>query len=157
MYFLNSSFLDAELGSNLSFVWCSLLAARDIIHAGLRSKIRDGRKILVATYSWLPHSPVFLNAPSMDMRVYDLLDEDTRQWDRGKIFVTFDHWTCEAILALPLKSPKFTGQKLIWEENGAQKFLVRIAYQVALRLKHPNHAEHWCASPRFHLGENMEA
>ena len=91
MYFLNSSFLDAELGSNLSFVWCSLLAARDIIHADLRSKIRDGRKILVATYSWLPHSPVFLNAPSMDMRVYDLLDEDTRQWDRGKIFATFDH------------------------------------------------------------------
>ena len=77
-YFLNTSFLDFELGNNPSLVWRSLLAARDIIHAGLWWKIGGGKKILVATHSWLPHSPFFLNAPSMDMKVYDLIDEDTR-------------------------------------------------------------------------------
>ncbi|XP_030970193.1 uncharacterized protein LOC115990505 [Quercus lobata] len=76
-YFPNTSFLDVELGSNPSLVWRSLLVARDIIHAGSRWKIGDGRKISVATHSWLPHSPVFLNAPSMDMKVYDLIDEET--------------------------------------------------------------------------------
>ena len=33
-YFPSTSFLDAELGNNPSFVWRSLLAARDIIYAG---------------------------------------------------------------------------------------------------------------------------
>ena len=47
-YFPNTSFLDAELGNNPSFVWRSLLAARDIIQAGSRWTIGDGRNVLVA-------------------------------------------------------------------------------------------------------------
>lgn len=95
----------------------------------------------MTTHSWLPHGPVFLNAPSRDMGVYDLIDEDTRQWDKGKLLATFDRRTCEAILALPLNHQN-SQDKLIWKENGAQKFSVRIAYQVVVRLKHPNHAKH---------------
>ena len=63
-YFPNTSFLDAELGNNPSFVWRSLLAARDIIQAGSRWIIGDGRNVSVASHSWLPHSPVFLTTPS---------------------------------------------------------------------------------------------
>lgn len=140
-YFPNFFFLDTELGSNPSFVWRSLLASRDIIHAGSRWKIADGWKKLVTTHSWLPHSPAFLNAPSRDMRVYDFIDEDTRQLDKGKLFATFDRRTCEAILALPLNHQN-SQDKLIWKKNGAHKFSVRIAYQVVVRLKHPNHAKH---------------
>lgn len=33
-YFPKYSFMEAELGNNPSFVWCSLLAAREIIKEG---------------------------------------------------------------------------------------------------------------------------
>ena len=137
----NTSFLDAELGNNPSFVWRSLLAARDIIHTGSRWTIGDGRNVSVASHSWLPHSPVFLNTPSQDMKVIDLIDKDTWQWDRGKLFATYDRRTCESILALPLTHQN-SHDKLIWKENRSQRFTVRSAYQVALRLKYPNQAEH---------------
>ena len=140
-YLPNTSFLEAELGTNPSFVWQSLLAARDIIHVRFRWTIGDGRNISVAAHSWLPHPPVFLNTPSQNMKVADLIDNDTRQWDKGKIFATFDRRTCKTILALPLAQQNSQDQ-LIWKENKSQRFTVCSAYQVALRLKHPNQAEH---------------
>ena len=140
-YSPNTSFLDAELGNNPSFVWRSLLAAKDIIHTGSRWTIGDGRNVSVASHSWLPHSPVFLNTPSQDMKVIDLIDKDTWQWDWGKLFATFDRRTCESILALPLTHQN-SQDKLIWKENRSQRFTVHSAYQVALRLKYPNQAEH---------------
>ena len=156
-YSPNTSFLDAELGNNPSFVWRSLLAARDIIHTGSRWTIGDGRNVSVASHSWLPHSPVFLNTPSQDMKVIDLIDKDTWQWDRGKLFATYDRRTCESILALPLTHQN-SHDKLIWKENRSQRFTVRSAYQVALRLKYPNQAEHSSvqAHVRVHLEEAME-
>ena len=69
-YFPNTSFLDAELGNNPSFVWRSLLVARDIIHVGSRWIIEDGRNISVASHSWLPHSLVFLNTTSQRYEGY---------------------------------------------------------------------------------------
>ena len=48
---------------------------------------------------------VFLGTPSQGMKVADLIDNDTRQWDRGKLSATFDSRTCDTILALPLNNP----------------------------------------------------
>ncbi|KAL0011861.1 hypothetical protein SO802_006969 [Lithocarpus litseifolius] len=140
-YFPNTSFLEAELGHNPSFLWRSLLAARDIIHARSHWTIGDGRSISVTSSSWLPYSPGFLITPSQGMKVADLIDNDSRQWDRGKLSTTFDRRTYESILALPLNNQN-SQDKLIWKENKAQRFSVSSAYQVALRLIHPNQAEH---------------
>ena len=126
--------MDAELGNNPSFVWRSLLAARDIIYAGSRWEIGDGRKIRVATHNWLPHSPVFINAPPVNMTVHDLMNEESKQWDRGKLFATFDRHTCETILNMPLNH-QATQDRLVWMENKAHTFTVSSAYQVALRLQ----------------------
>ena len=41
-YFPNCSFMDAELGNNPSYVWRSLLAARNIIREGSKWKVGDG-------------------------------------------------------------------------------------------------------------------
>ena len=88
-YFSRSTFLKVELGRNPSFVWRSLLEARDIIMEGSRWQVGDGRTIEVATHVWLPHTPIFLQEPTLNMRVCELIDEDTRQWDRGKVLATF--------------------------------------------------------------------
>ena len=59
-YFPNCSFMDAELGSNPSYIWRSLLAARDFIIEGSKWKVGDGRSIGVVTHKWLSHKPIFL-------------------------------------------------------------------------------------------------
>ena len=43
-YFPGSNFLEAELGKNPSFTWRSLVAARGVLHRGLRWNIGNGRK-----------------------------------------------------------------------------------------------------------------
>lgn len=104
-YFPNRSFMMAELGNNPLFAWRSILAASDIIKEGTRWKVCNGRKIGVFTHGWLSHSPVPLNEVSRYMQVCEVIDQDTRQWDRGKIFATFAHHTQVEILAIPPNNP----------------------------------------------------
>ncbi|XP_075651268.1 putative mitochondrial protein AtMg00310 [Castanea sativa] len=84
-YFPNGSFIKAELGSNPSFVWRSLLATRDILVAGSYWQVGDGRTIGDFSHKWLSHTPIPLDEVSHELWVCDLIDEDARQWDRGKL------------------------------------------------------------------------
>ena len=54
-YFPNNSFMDADLGANPSFVWRSLLEARDLIRAGTAWIVGDGQSISVTDHRWLTH------------------------------------------------------------------------------------------------------
>ena len=136
--------MEVEIGNNPSFVWRSLLAAREIIKEGARWKVGNGRSIRVFTHDWLSHSPVPLNEFSLNMRVCDLIDQDNKQWDRGKIYSTFAHQTQTKILVVPLNNIN-SEDSLIWKENRAQWFIVRTAYQVALCLKDQPRDEHSAA------------
>ena len=86
-------------------------------------------------------APIFLREPTLNMRVCELIDEDTRQWDRGKVLATFAQKTCEEILATPLNNVN-SRDVLVWKENRAKKFTVRTAYRIAVRLRNPNYTEH---------------
>ena len=48
-YFPDSNSLEAELGKNPSYTWRSLVAARGVLHWGLRWNIGNGRKAKIAT------------------------------------------------------------------------------------------------------------
>ena len=75
------------------------------------------------------------------MRVCELMDEDTRQWDRGKLKAMFSQRTWEEILTVPLNHLQ-SQDILIWTENAAQKFSVKTAYCIALRMTTPTWVEH---------------
>ena len=112
----------------------SLLVARDILKEGACWKVGDGRTIGIATHNWLPRKLVFLHTPPpppSELRVCDLIKEDSKQWDRDKLYALFNRSTCEDILAIPL-TQQHAQDSLIWKENKAQKFSVRSTYQVAL-------------------------
>lgn len=81
--------MEAELGTNLSYGWRSLFMAREIIQKGTRWRVGDGRHIEVAAHKWLANAPIFLDSPPNPLFFRDLVDEDTRQWDRGKIQALF--------------------------------------------------------------------
>ena len=53
------SFMDANVGNNPSFVWRSLLQARDIITEGGAWKIGDGETVGIDSHKWLPKPPSF--------------------------------------------------------------------------------------------------
>ena len=143
-YFPNSSFMMADIGSNPSFVWRSLLAARDIIFRGSKWQVGNGRTIGVYTHKWLTHKPIPLTEAALDMRVCELIDEDTRQWDRGKLEAMFSQRTREEILTIPLNYLQ-SQDTLVWTKNAAQKFSIKTAYQVALCTSKQTWAKHSAA------------
>ena len=78
-YFPNGSFLMAELGSNPSYVWRSLLATRDVTWERSTWQVGDGRMVGVTSHKWLPNTPIFLHEPDGDMEICDLINQSTRQ------------------------------------------------------------------------------
>ena len=75
-----------------------------MIIGGSRWRIGDGSLIGVTTNKWLSHDPFFISKPDPMLRVRDLIEDDTRQWDRGKIHILFMRRTRFEILALPLNN-----------------------------------------------------
>lgn len=51
-YYPNSSFLDAKVGSNPSYAWRSILAAIDVVKAGARKRIGNGRDTAIWDVPW---------------------------------------------------------------------------------------------------------
>ena len=117
-YFPRCSFMDAELGHNRSFVWCSLLAARDVIQEGSMWKIRDGQSIKLTNNSWLHHPPLFKPGADTTLKVGDLIHPESMQWNRPLIQATFLQATQNDILRIHLGNTR-TRDKLSWKENKA--------------------------------------
>ena len=108
--------MDAVLGNNPSYVWHSLLAAREIIREGSIWKVGDGRKIEVSTHKWLSHELVFLGEAPPNLFVSELMDTDTMQWNRDKIFDLFAYRNANGNSGHPLQNTT-TRDTLIWNEN----------------------------------------
>ena len=90
-YFPNRSFMDVEIGNNPSYVWRSLLAAREVIKESSKWQVGNGRYIDVSKHKWLTHKPIFLGKARPNLFVKDLIDNAIVQWDRDKVFNLFAH------------------------------------------------------------------
>ena len=137
--------MEAGLGNNPSYVWQSLLAARDLMREGSIWQVGDGRTIEVSTHKWLSHKPVFIGEPQPNLMVSELIDENSRQWDREKPFDLFAYHTWMEIMVIPL-SRVASRDKLNWKENKGKVFSMKSTYQVALRLKQLDYVEHSTAA-----------
>ena len=89
-YFPNGSFVDASLGSNPSYMWRSVLKAKDIILARSKWKVGSGDLIHIFYHQWLPR-PLCLRKEGLGpMKVGELINVETRQWDRAKLAYWFE-------------------------------------------------------------------
>ncbi|GAA0166031.1 hypothetical protein LIER_21282 [Lithospermum erythrorhizon] len=59
-YFRQSSFMHANLGTNPSFGWRSLLEGRKILTMGIRWRVGDGKEIDIWNDPWIPRTSDFL-------------------------------------------------------------------------------------------------
>ena len=126
-------------------VWRSLLQARDVIREGFVWEVGDGRSIGISSHKWLPHPPRFRDEVDQDLRVCDLINEVTHQWDWSILAATFTRTTVEDILRIRVETSN-ARDKLTWKENKPWESMLKTAYQVALRLSHPHSGEHSSAS-----------
>jgi hypothetical protein len=84
IYFPETTFLEADLGSHPSQIWRSILDGRNILSQGLIKRIGDGRSTRIWSDSWLPRdyqlkpiAPIKEDPPQL---VSHLIDETSASW-----------------------------------------------------------------------------
>ncbi|XP_060969617.1 uncharacterized mitochondrial protein AtMg00310-like [Cannabis sativa] len=84
-YYPKGNFLNAELGPNPSFIWRSILEAKDLLQAGIRRSICDGKTTFILQDPWLPgidNKFVTTYHPNLVGRSVDsLLQMGRRAWE----------------------------------------------------------------------------
>ncbi|KAL0296126.1 UNVERIFIED_CONTAM: hypothetical protein Sradi_6664700 [Sesamum radiatum] len=130
----------APVGRNPSYTWRSIQAAQQVVRGGLRWRIHSGRSVRIRGDPWIPRPFSFSvlsppNAAFPDMRVCDLIDATTKEWNHGLLRELFWQEDIDAILAIPLSL--IDGEDFfIWHHTPNGLFSVRSAYHVALSLAH---------------------
>ncbi|XP_019150981.1 PREDICTED: uncharacterized protein LOC109147777 [Ipomoea nil] len=106
-YFPNTTFYEATLGGNPSYVWRSIIASQDLVRSGCRLRIGNGRMTRVWDHPWLPdsHDPfVHSDQPAQhpDLMVADLINYDQGIWNQELISQIFIPRDAGLILQTPV-------------------------------------------------------
>lgn len=106
-YYLRTSVNEAKLGHNPSFVWRSILAAKDVIVNGSRIQIGSGQNVLIGQDPWLldinsGFTSSLLNEELAVAKVSSLMVPNQRSWDLDVIADIFNSRDKDLILQIPL-------------------------------------------------------
>ncbi|KAF4370074.1 hypothetical protein F8388_014035 [Cannabis sativa] len=104
-YFLKGNFLSAGLGPDPSFIWRSVLEAKNLIHAGVRRSICDSKSTSILEDPWLPgmdNKFVTTYHPLVGRSVDSLLQVGTRAWDVELMRDIFNQHDRDLILSIQL-------------------------------------------------------
>uniref|UniRef100_A0A803Q693 RNase H type-1 domain-containing protein n=1 Tax=Cannabis sativa TaxID=3483 RepID=A0A803Q693_CANSA len=134
-YYAHGEFLTAELGSNPSFIWRSLVEAQSVLKAGLRMWIGDGLSIRFVSDLWLPREefPTPTSDLSMynDHRVNSLFKVGCREWDEEVVRDVFNEGDAEVILGIPLAAGD-ARDSWYWFKERHGVYSVKTAYHCLL-------------------------
>ncbi len=95
-YFPYTSFLDAPLSGNVSYIWRSICDSRHVLWAGLRWRVGSRFDIKVWFDAWLPTPSTFkvisfVHILSAEAIVDSLIDGNFMRWDVDKLEQVFPH------------------------------------------------------------------
>ena len=131
-----------------------MLAAQQILKKGCYKRMGTGSTIRVMEDKWILNHPGnkilfpikydewewrvsdlidWRVSDLIDWRVSDLIDWRVNQWDRDKIYMTFNHFDVEAILRIPL-SRRQVQDRVVWMHCHNGKYAVMSGYWVACML-----------------------
>ncbi|XP_024190158.1 uncharacterized protein LOC112194141 [Rosa chinensis] len=129
LYFPQSNFWEASLGSQPSYAWRSILQGRDILRTGIKRHIGNGLSTNIWLDPWLLDED--LTAYSLD-RVTLMADlfESPGVWNSVLLTELFPIHIVQKILAIPL-SPRNHEDRWIWGGDKKGQFTVKSAYHVA--------------------------
>ncbi|XP_042978923.1 uncharacterized mitochondrial protein AtMg00310-like [Carya illinoinensis] len=106
-YFQNCQFIDAKIGYKPSFMWRSLLAAQDLVKAGMVWRVGNGKSISIGKDKWLHNGSDFkvrspINTLSADSKVSSLIFEDLHCWNESLVGDMFSREEAAQICNIPL-------------------------------------------------------
>ncbi|XP_073298281.1 uncharacterized protein [Primulina huaijiensis] len=138
-YFKYCDILEADLGSNPSYVWRSLLWGCDIIKRGLCWRVGDGQHIFIKSDPWIPGLPSFKCNPSVrvdpSMRVARLISS-SGHWQAELVRQIFTSHEAEAILNIPLNN-KGCQDIRYWKDSPNGLYTVRLGYLLEMNISKP--------------------
>jgi hypothetical protein len=138
LYYPDSSFMEATLGSKPSQIWRSILDGRSILAQGLIHRIGDGRNTRIWADNWIPRDnnmrPITSINANPPQFVSELIDETSASWNEAKIREFFLPSDVMAIMSIPL-STRRQADFIAWNFDSKGIFSVRSAYHMMVNLK----------------------
>lgn len=136
-YFPSSFFQEAGFGSNPSYVWRSIIEAKDLVCSGRILKVGKGDSINIWRDPWIPDldNPRISSTimPGLEhANVSSLLKTDDREWDQDIIRDIFNENDANRILRIPLSYME-SDDSWIWLEDDKGKYTVKSAYRLLSR------------------------
>lgn len=135
-YFPSTSFLNAKIGHNPSYVWRSILHARFIVRSGARWSIGSGASIHILDAPWLLNGGIIDGSIAggfyvRDFKVQSLISEQGKRWNVPLVRQVFSSDIADTILQTPLYE-QVQHDRFIWkaERNGC--YSVRSAYHLCV-------------------------
>ncbi|XP_019167878.1 PREDICTED: uncharacterized protein LOC109163584 [Ipomoea nil] len=106
-YFPTTSFYEAIIGGNPSYVWRSIMASQDLLKSGCRRRIGNGRSTQVWTIPWLSDAQnPYVESEQVNngqaMLVSDLIDAHTGSWNGNYLHQLFNPRDAMLISHLPV-------------------------------------------------------
>ena len=129
-YFPGGSFLRAKLGSNPSFMWRSILAARDLLGEGIRWSLGNGKEVSIWNDDWGVSDLQKLSQALEVQWVAELIDTNRGAWDISVLQEVFEPDTTLRIQQLPLPNSN-ANDSVLWKACTNGVFTVKSAYQLA--------------------------
>lgn len=126
------------MGKKPSYVWHSIMVARETVERGSRWCIGNGRAVEIWHDSWIPTPENFkvISPKGSDgelEKVAQLIDGETGMWKADLIKKTFLPHEAKIILGISL-SPRLPKDSQIWAWLKNDNFAVRSAYGMALKV-----------------------
>ena len=133
-YFPHSTFLQASLGNNPSYTWHSIWATLDILHRHSRLSVGNGASILVTKDPWLSVDGLGMVTTKLgdtykEVRVEELFQPRTQQWDRDLFSCLLNPRDRELILNMPLNL-KCTTDQWYWTADDMGLYSVKSGYKI---------------------------
>ncbi|KAA3454812.1 reverse transcriptase [Gossypium australe] len=105
-YFLGVDFINSQLGNKHSFVWRSIWAAKGVLEKGIIWKVGTGINISIYRDVWVSsygNSRLLSAGANLSLStVAELIDNQSREWNREVIRHTFAADEADRILRIPL-------------------------------------------------------
>lgn len=131
-YFSISEVLNAELSHNPSFIWRSLLEAKQLLSEGVRWRVGDGTKISMLGQPWLltDDNPCITSDsdPFQDRTVASLMCTNRKEWDMEVLSDVLNERDRSCVLAIPLATSS-SEDKLYWRFEDSGIYSVKSAYR----------------------------
>lgn len=139
-YYPDTSFLNANLGGNPSYIWRSILESQSVINEGFICRIGGGNFVFILNEPWLPDAnDPYVHSCSTELqnaRVCSLLNYSENQWNRDVILNLFESRDASLIMAIPVNIAE--NDSWYWKYDKLGDYSVKSAYRHIRELKENN-------------------